>query len=512
LLLFGKKSFEAPPGNMARRLRALVAACPRPGLAAAREWLVFAGQIEQAERDAGGTLAVQAITDQAAALFLAVRDRKRAGPARDNLLSGLGGIADRLGAKAVSVRIPEGFAWYGLMPERYARTAEDWAEELPGRLVSVIGLRSIGTSLSAVVAEALRRRGARVAGRTTLRPEGHPYRREVELPDGLAAAEAVIIVDEGPGLSGSSMASVAEAVRQAGVAEGSIFLFPGHGNGPGPKASSAQMRWWRAAHTRLAAPEPSERPDDEGVTHLFGGIAAADGHLETLGRIRHGRQAMLAGLGFALPSSGLRNGWIAIPRAGKPLGREDLTASLMRMRLAPYIAAAARPATDERQREAALERIAEALIAYAEDTGLGLTADRIHRITARVQRLPLPPLRHGDGRLQPAAWVRLADGRILKEDATGTDCDHSWTGPQSVLWDVAGAAIEWNMTDEALACFLTELDTRFAIHAEPLALAFHRAGYCCMALAVARHERDGVRAAGFDARLKATLRHLDALC
>lgn len=80
-----------------------------------------------------------------------------------------------LGDKAVTVRIPEGFAWYALYPDTYAQTAKRWARHHPGRHTTVFGLRSIGTSLGTVVAEQLRRCGVPVTRRFTLRPDGHPF-------------------------------------------------------------------------------------------------------------------------------------------------------------------------------------------------------------------------------------------------------------------------------------------------------------------------------------------------
>jgi hypothetical protein len=55
--------------------------------------------------------------------------------------------------------VSEGYAYYALFPETYAATAKRfWAGARPPR-VAVIGIRSIGTSLSAIVVEALRARG-----------------------------------------------------------------------------------------------------------------------------------------------------------------------------------------------------------------------------------------------------------------------------------------------------------------------------------------------------------------
>src|SRR5207248_10773774 len=55
----------------------------------------------------------------------------------------------------VTVNAPEGYAFYALYPEQYCVAAERWLADHPdarsGRTL-VVGARSIGTSLSAVVA------------------------------------------------------------------------------------------------------------------------------------------------------------------------------------------------------------------------------------------------------------------------------------------------------------------------------------------------------------------------
>src|SRR6478672_1571719 len=76
----------------------------------------------------------------------------------------------------ISISAPEGFAYYALHPLAYA----DIADNLPGlsSTVAVLGIRSIGTTLGAVVAATVRRQGKN-AGRITVRPHGHPYNREL---------------------------------------------------------------------------------------------------------------------------------------------------------------------------------------------------------------------------------------------------------------------------------------------------------------------------------------------
>ena len=288
-----------------------------PSLAQAREWLVLAGQLEQAVLDAAGTQATETVTDNAASVFLAVHGAQDCGAMRAQLVDSLCKIFPQLGSDDASFRIPEGFAWYALYPDAYAQTATRWAAANTGRLVSVIGLRSIGTSLSAVVAEQLRRLGQPVAGRCTLRPGGHPFERHAQLPESLAAADAFIIVDEGPGLSGSSMAGVAAALHARGVPEASIIFFPGHGQGPGCRAGAEQRRWWRGERCWFT---PVEFRPCPALHNVFAGFAASNAQLQTLSEVKMHRQMRLAEKGFALPPSD-RRPWM--DRARKQLPAID---------------------------------------------------------------------------------------------------------------------------------------------------------------------------------------------
>jgi hypothetical protein len=82
---------------------------------------------------------------------------------------------------------------------------------------------------------------------------------------------------------------------------------------------------------------------------------------------------------------------------------------------------------------------------------------------------------------------------------------------QSVLWDIAGAAVEWQMTDRALAILLEELSSRFGIATRLVPLTFHRAGYCCLRLAEARQLGDEASARRYDSGLRAALMQLNGL-
>src|SRR5690349_6859784 len=72
----------------------------------------------------------------------------------------------------LTIKTPEGFAFYSLFPEQYCVSAERWAAERafqPSKNVLVVGIRSIGTTLSAVVAATLNALGWK-AERITVRP------------------------------------------------------------------------------------------------------------------------------------------------------------------------------------------------------------------------------------------------------------------------------------------------------------------------------------------------------
>ncbi len=78
-------------------------------------------------------------------------------------------------AGELTVSRPEGFAYYALHPLDFADLVS--TARLEASFAYVVGIRSIGTTLSAVVAAKLSADGVS-ASRTTVRPEGHPYDRQ----------------------------------------------------------------------------------------------------------------------------------------------------------------------------------------------------------------------------------------------------------------------------------------------------------------------------------------------
>jgi hypothetical protein len=119
---------------------------------------------------------------------------------------------EKLAASPLPERIvcqrQEGFAFYALHLEVYARAARQ-----AKNVEAVIGIRSIGVGLAALVAAA-----TDAAFFTSVRPRGPPFRREASISPAVAAAlkattGVIAVADEGPGLSGSSLLSVVTRSR-----------------------------------------------------------------------------------------------------------------------------------------------------------------------------------------------------------------------------------------------------------------------------------------------------------
>ena len=150
---------------------------------------------------------------------------------------------------SVTVNVPEGYAHYALHPAAYGEAGRALAGA--ARPIVVIGIRSIGTGLAAMVAAAS---GAEDV--LTVRPAGHPFRRRVAAGSGLQRHVAALaragatfaVADEGPGLSGSSFDAVVEWLVGAGADSRRIVLFPSHTGALGPAATAdRRARWDRAA-------------------------------------------------------------------------------------------------------------------------------------------------------------------------------------------------------------------------------------------------------------------------
>lgn len=497
MLVYGDRQIEAEPRALHAAIAtslAQAAALP-PGLArhaALAGVLIEAGMLAQgiadAEFAARGEDEVSAAQDWAMELVLRCAQALRASWHEGHASLPEAGTCPADLPERIETRLAEGFAFYALYPETYALAAE--AAGLPGT-TGVIGLRSIGAPLAAMVAAGLGSRSP-----ATLRPTGHPFRREVAVGAGLAARLTlplgpIAVVDEGPGLSGSSFGAAADWLEARGHPPGRIALFPSHGGAPGRMASPRhRARWegtarhwcsfeaavlprlpgWVADLTGPATAPPEDIAGGAWRTRLCGTPAgwppahpmqerrkyllAADGQswlLKFLGLGAEGerkaeRAIRLAAAGLAPPVAGLRHGflvqpWLATARPLDPAAwpRERLAgrvAAYLRFRARAFPADASRGASPAALQAMARHNVAEALGGATAAWFDRWSPGDLARLGARMRPVET------DNRMQAWEWLVLPDGRLLKADAIDHHAAHDLIGCQDIAWDVAGAMVE----------------------------------------------------------------------
>ena len=476
--------------------------------------LISAGELECALADANSADAARAggITDMLAARLV----NPRCEPPSHNLLSLL---PQWPVPEVVQLTTPEGFAYYALHPLDFVAAAR----RIPrSTFAAVVGVRSIGTTLSAAVAAALAAEHT-WAERISVRPYGDPYNRQTTFGDEqlrwIAAQRArraeFVVVDEGPGLSGSSLLSVGDALVGAGVPRASITILCSRDPDPHSLvARDAAARWpsfrvvaasertcvpaetvdvgggqWR----RLWFPDPAEQPPS--WTHMERmKLLSTDGRwlhkFQGLGRYGQEvcqRDRLLAAAGFGVAPAEVSAGFARYPVVSfEPLRARELSAEVLR-RMAEYCAfrSLAFPAEIEGER---LEDMVRHNVRVEFGVELDLPAECF---------VPEHPVLV-DGRMLPHEWVRGRD-TIVKTDASTHGNDHFFPGPADIAWDLAGAMVEWEMDEAASATLLREFERASGDAAQPrvpaylLAYSVFRACYCKMAAHALRGSEEADR-------------------
>lgn len=385
------------------------------------------------------------------------------------------------------LKAAEGFAYYALFPEAYAATARAAAPEGPA---FVLGLRSIGAPLSAVAAAALEREG-RAVQRATIRPRGPAFDRRPLFGPALARRLAahrggILVVDEGPGLSGSSFCGTAAALEALDVPPARILFLPAHDPAPESFANEDARRVWNG-HARFpAAPVLARlRREREGADaqDLSGGLWRArllpgeeawppvHPHHERQKALvwRGGERALakFAGLGQPqriamarqLAEAGYAPPVIAAERGhlvtrfidGTPLTQRDAEPAFL-AHAARYIAFRAERFPLSRADAA---RLAEAFVQNArqilgegDEAAAAIEAGR--RCVAGLAGAPRVAV---DGRMEPHEWLRTPTG-FIKADAVDHHDDHFMPGPMPWAYDAAGVGLGFGLSlarEEALA-------------------------------------------------------------
>ena len=409
----------------------------------------------------------------------------------------------------ISISAPEGFAYYALHPLAYA----DIVAKLPGlsSTVAVVGIRSIGTTISAVVAAAVRRQGKN-ACRITVRPQGHPYNRELRFSDAelqfvqssITSDADFLVVDEGPGLSGSSFLAVAEALVRAGVPRNKIILICAHQ--PQFETLRAHNAPQRAREFRWLAADSAPRLPEATGAFLGGGEwrkfllpsqAAWPATWTSFERLKYrsldsgnprlykflglghygdavlARERRVADAGYGLEPLAEANGFVSYQWAeGRPMSAADLNENVL-ARLAEYCAFRGSSFPAELNHLNALQEMVDHNV---RELGFDVSV-----------QLDLKRPVIADARMQPHEWLLSADRKMLKTDSGSHGDDHFFPGPTDIAWDLAGAIVEWDMSAEQSSTFL-ELyrqksgdDTAPRIEHFVRAYAVFRAAYCLMA-------------------------------
>jgi hypothetical protein len=572
MLVYGDAQWIESVGSKGDSVDAAIASVPRqPGLrrhAALVGAFVSASELVQGLSDA--VLDIKGVdersplsdagTDLLMSLARALDASWRSGFAAGSALPRCGSWKDIRSSSALTVRRAEGYAFYALYPESYLEAAYRCGL---GPRTCVIGIRSIGVGLAALVAAALE-----APPPVSVRPVGAPFRREIKIGPALAAAltadleRPFAIVDEGPGLSGSSFGAVADWLEERGVGRERIHFFPGHDGPLGPQASLEHRRRWQDAARHvvslddwlLRSPSPARRletwlrdligPLDGPLEDLSGGawrsrhydqerawpaadvrqerrkfLARASGTewlVKFAGLGQEGEEKLrtarrLAEAGFATAVAGYRHGflverWLA---AARPLDRASFERSALVAGIGSYLGFRARHcparrpgASPKELRTMAVHNTAEALGgAAAGALAEQLSIDGLDRLAHAVDT---------DNRMLPHEWL-VHEGRLLKTDGVDHSAAHDLVGCQDIAWDIAGARIEFELLDEEasrLCAIVSHVSGRpverdLLAFFEPCYLAF-RLGACTMAAAAA-HEQEKKRLLAAAGRYSAAL-------
>lgn len=436
-------------------------------------------------------------------LFAAVYQQRDWALPLERVSSALGEVAALLLPARLRISTAEGYAFYALYPETYVASALEFCRERRPQKAVVIGIRGIGASLSAAVSGALEGEGCAVRS-CTVRPQGHPFDRALLIAPALEQewralrAQQFLIVDEGPGISGSTFASVADALLRCRVPAERISLFPSWDAQPeslgNPKARELWTlcrrypapvhapfagagrdlsggAWRQIVYGADQAVYPAVQPAHEARKHLTAsGVLLKFAGLGAYAEAKLDRARRLAAAGFSPPALGCTDGFLAYEFvAGTPLKAKSPQAI---ERIAEYLAFRARsfPA----RRAVSFESMVEMVRVNAlEALGIDIAADCFADFEAPCNQRPAIEV---DGRMMPHEWIDSARG-LLKTDSVDHQNDHFYPGPADVAWDLAGAAVGFALNaTEAVA--LVDAYARYSGDRVPAAvIQFYRIAY-----------------------------------
>ena len=379
------------------------------------------------------------------------------------------------------------------------------------------------------------------------------------------AGETWAIVDEGPGLSGSSFTAVADRLVESGTALDRLVLFPSHANPPGAMADGDRRRFWSRVPRRVTSFETLVGPDagrrrglaawvgdvtgdaECGLVDIAGGLwrrhryenetewPAVDRQNERrkylvessrgsflmkftglgeFGRGKMARAKALAAAGFTLEPLALRHGFLVEPWRidASPMLWPQQDRGAFLVHLARYLGFRARAFPARQNAGASLP----ALSAMAKANGmeaLGAAASR--SLDPWNERLPefagvARPVAI-DGKLHAHEWLVDGRGRWIKTDALDHCCGHDLIGCQDIAWDVAGAAVTFELSPNEAERLRHNVETEARQSCHPGLVAFFRIAYAAFqvgVLSLARGREDQDEATRLDRAVHSAVKAL----
>lgn len=435
---------------------------------------------------------------------------------------------------AIRVGVPEGYAYYGLYLETYREAARRFYEDAQPERAVVLGIRSIGTSLSAVVAAGLERLGVSISS-ATVRPRGHPFDRKLRLSDEFSRwlrarrNSHFAVVDEGPGLSGSSFAAVAGALSAYGIPDARIVLFPSwEPDGSGFISEAARDRWrkhrkyvvdfkevlpfgdlpdlsagnWRKLVYRDEGDWPAVQPQHERRKFLAGGRLLKFAGLASYGAPVLARAEALFDAGFTPRPAGLQRGFLETEFVdGRPLAAADVNLRFLDT-AARYVAHLARrfPSARPVPFTELLDMI---------ETNIGVPPDKLEPFRNPVCDSRTTAI---DGRMLPHEWLLTREG-YLKTDALDHHNDHFFPGCQDAAWDLAGTCVEFDLDTQQQDYLVGQFESASGDRALSARLPFYmlaylayRIGYVTLAQRALAASPDAMRFAALERTYRKRLR------
>jgi hypothetical protein len=401
----------------------------------------------------------------------------------------------------MTIKTPEGYAYYGLYPETYIKAAEKFSYDFNTGSAVCIGIRSIGTSLSALIAATLQKCGWQIES-FTIRPRGHPFAKTTKLSSKLKKKilewknSKFLIIDEGPELSGSTMTCVAKELVNIGIKKNDIFFFPASNKPPHTFFSEDAERIWYEHPKYICSFEslfekgqelvffpdmisvnlsagkwrdlfydgtrdfPAVNPNHEKRKYLLRNdnrvfLAKFEGFkLFSKEKFRIAQE--LAALNFSPAIESCQNGFFIFQFVpGKPLDAKEVNHSLIDQ-LAKYVSVRKQIAPSKNHSD--LDLLFDMMIVNV-DEGLGPQwREKLQKCHWAHDELSREGTCAVDGKMLPHKWIKTQNG-FLKTDSLDHHCDQFLPQCQDIAWDVAGICTEFKLSDDARLSFLSKYKT-----------------------------------------------------